>query len=170
MCFTASDQVCLSVEILPVCFKCYRVVIYKHPSQLGERHFDGPAEVCDLSSLGCWALIRYKWVVFPCLFHRLIFPFSVGEYFCSAFVGLVLLEILNRGGNLGRMFSIASVSTLAATVLMCMSELECALRLLDVISSWFLAKTFWHVLEKGFGIPHLVSSFKDEFIVKKCLK
>lgn len=53
MCFIASDQVCLSVEILSVCFKCYQVVKCRHPNQLGERHFDGPVEVCDLSSLGC---------------------------------------------------------------------------------------------------------------------
>lgn len=53
MCFTASDQVCLSVEILSVCFKYYQTVICKFPNQLGERHFDGPHRICDLSSLGC---------------------------------------------------------------------------------------------------------------------
>lgn len=51
--FTASDEVCLSVEILSVCFECYQVVICKHPNQLGDTHFDGPVEVCDLSSPGC---------------------------------------------------------------------------------------------------------------------
>lgn len=53
MCFTASDQVCLSVEILSVCFKYYQTVICKFPNQLGERHFDGPPRICDLSSPGC---------------------------------------------------------------------------------------------------------------------
>lgn len=160
MCFNASDQVCLSVKILPVCSKCYQVVICKHPNQLGKWHFDGPVEVCDLSSLECWALIRNKWVVFLCLFHGLIFLFSVWEHFCSAFMGLMLFEILNWGGNLERMFSLVSVSILAATILICISELECALGLLDAISSWFLAKAFWHVLEQWFSIPHLVSSFR----------
>lgn len=47
----ASDQVCLSVEISSVCFEYYQSVKCKHPNQLEERHFDGPAEVCDLSSL-----------------------------------------------------------------------------------------------------------------------
>lgn len=55
--------------------------------------------------------------MFSCLFHGLIFPFSVGEYFCSASKVLVLFETLNRGGNLG--YSTVSVSTLAATVLIC---------------------------------------------------
>lgn len=53
MCFPASNQVCFCVEILSVCFKFYQAVIYKFPSQLGERNFDGPHGVCDLSSLGC---------------------------------------------------------------------------------------------------------------------
>lgn len=74
--------------------------------------------------------------------------------------GLVLFETLNQGENLGRMFSLVSVSTLAATILICKSELECALRLLDVISCWFLAKAFWHVLEQGRCILHLISLFR----------
>lgn len=74
--------------------------------------------------------------------------------------GLVLFETLNQDENLGRMFSLVSVSTLAATILICKSELECALRLLDVISCWFLAKAFWHVLEQGRCILHLISLFR----------